>query len=74
MMLILNHVIINYIKENMPNRKVFVLSTQYLKDDFREANINVVTDNADVVVVGFDTSLVYENISKACELIRNGAL
>jgi len=72
-MLISNYVIINYIKENMPNKKVFVLGTEYLKNDFRRADINVVTDNADVVVVGFDTSLVYENVSKACELIRNGA-
>ena len=72
-MLISNYVIINYIKENMQNKKVFVLGTEYLKNDFREANINVVTEDADVVVVGFDTSLVYENVSKACEYIRNGA-
>ena len=73
-MLISNNVIINYIKENMPNKKVFVLGTDYLKEDFRAAHINVVAENADVVVVGFDTSLVYENVSKACEFIRNGAL
>ncbi|MBU3114266.1 HAD-IIA family hydrolase [Clostridium lacusfryxellense] len=72
-MLISNYVIINYIKENMPNKKVFVLGTQYLINDFKAANINVVTEDADVVVVGFDTSLVYENVSKACEYIRNGA-
>ncbi|MBU3179811.1 HAD-IIA family hydrolase [Clostridium psychrophilum] len=73
MMLISNYVIINYIKENMPDKKVFVLGTQYLKDDFKDANINVVTEEADVVVVGFDTTLEYENVSKACEYIRNGA-
>ncbi|MCB2307027.1 HAD-IIA family hydrolase [Clostridium estertheticum] len=73
-MLISNYVIINYIKENMPNKKVFVLGTDYLKADFRAANINVVTEGADIVVVGFDTSLVYESVSKACEFIRNGAL
>lgn len=73
MMLISNHVIINYIKENMPNKKVFILGNEYLKKDFREANIDVVNDNADIVVAGFDTSLVYENVSKACEFIRNGA-
>jgi len=73
MMLISNYVIINYLKEKMPDKKVFVLGTQYLINDFIEANINVVTDDADIVVVGFDTSLVYENVSKACELIRNGA-
>jgi len=73
-MLISNYVIINYIKDNMTNKKVFVLGTEYLKNDFKKANINVVTDNAEVVVVGFDTSLVYENVSKACELIRKGAI
>ncbi|MBU3186268.1 HAD-IIA family hydrolase [Clostridium estertheticum] len=73
-MLISNNVIVNYIKENIPEKKVFVLGTDYLKEDFRAANINVVTEDADVVVVGFDTSLVYENVSKACEFIRNGAL
>ena len=72
-MLISNYVIINYIKENMPNKRVFVLGTKYLIEDFIEAKINVVTDEADVVVVGFDTSLAYENVSKACEYIRNGA-
>lgn len=74
MMLISNHVIISYIKENMPNKKVFILGNEYLKNDFLDANINVVTDDADIVVVGFDTSLVYENVSKACDFIRNGAL
>lgn len=73
MLLISNHVIIDYIKENMANKKVFILGNEYLKSDFREANINVVNDDADIVVVGFDTSLVYENVSKACKLIRNGA-
>ena len=73
-MLISNHVIINHIKENMPNKKVFILGNEYLKNDFRRANINVVTEDADVVIVGFDTSLVYENVSKACEFIRNGAI
>jgi 4-nitrophenyl phosphatase len=74
MMLISNQVIINYIKENMPDKKVFILGNEYLKNDFVKAGINLVSDNADIVVVGFDTSLVYENVSKACELIRNGAL
>ena len=73
MMLISNCVIINYIKENMPNKKVFVLGTQYLKNDFVKANINVVTEDAEVVVVGFDTSLEYKNVSRACTFIRNGA-
>lgn len=73
MMLISNQVIINHIKEKFPEKKTFVLGNEYLKEDFKEAHINLVEENADVVVVGFDTSLVYENVSKACEFIRNGA-
>jgi len=73
MMLISNGVIINHIKETMSNKRIFVLGNEYLKSDFRESGINVVEEAADVVVVGFDTSLVYENLSKACAFIRNGA-
>lgn len=73
MMLISNQVIINYIKKEMPNKKVFVLGNEYLRKDFIDSNIQIVDENADVVVVGFDTSLVYENVSKACDFIRKGA-
>ncbi|MCI1716408.1 HAD-IIA family hydrolase [Clostridium sp.] len=74
MMLTSNQVIINYIKQNMADRRIFVLGNEYLKADFREAGINLAADDAEVVVAGFDTSLVYENISRACEFIRNGAV
>ncbi|MDF2880287.1 MAG: family hydrolase [Clostridiaceae bacterium] len=74
MMLISNQVIISHIKRNMSDKKVFVLGNEYLKNDFKESGINVVEDAADVVVVGFDTLLSYENVSKACDLIRKGAL
>ncbi|WP_378954727.1 HAD-IIA family hydrolase [Pelosinus sp. sgz500959] len=73
MMLISNQVIIRHIQEKMQDKKVFVLGNEYLKSDFIYSDINVVEDDPDVVVVGFDTSLAYENISKACKFIRNGA-
>lgn len=74
MMLISNQVIINHIQEKMPDKKVFVLGNEYLKSDFIYSDINVVEEDPDVVVVGFDTSLAYENVSKACKFIRNGAV
>ena len=73
MMLISNQVIIKHIQETMKNQKVFVLGNEYLKSDFIYSDINVVEEDPDVVVVGFDTSLAYENVSKACKFIRNGA-
>jgi 4-nitrophenyl phosphatase len=69
-----NQVIINYIKEKFPHKNVFLLGNNYLKEDFKEAGIKLVEENADIVVVGFDTSLAYENVSKACKFIRNGAM
>jgi 4-nitrophenyl phosphatase len=74
MMLISNQVIIKHIQETMPNQRVFVLGNEYLKSDFIYSDINVVEEDPDVVVVGFDTSLAYENVSKACKFIRNGAV
>lgn len=73
MMMISNQVIINYLKENMDGKKIFVLGNDYLKGDFKEAGIELVEEDADVVVVGFDTSLAYSNVLKACDFIRNGA-
>ena len=74
MMLISNQVIINHIQKTMQDKKIFVLGNEYLKSDFIYSDINVVEEDPDVVVVGFDTSLAYENVSKACKFIRNGAV
>lgn len=73
-MFISNHVIISYLLEKMPEKTVFVLGNSYLQDDFREAGVKLVEDNPDIVVVGFDTSLAYDRLTKACTFIRNGAI
>jgi len=73
MMLISNHVIINYLKKHAADQTVFVLGNEYLQNDFKEAGILLVDENPDIVVVGFDTSLAYDNLTKACTFIRNGA-
>lgn len=73
-MLISNSVIIEHLLDNMPGKKVYLLGTEYLRQDFEKAGINLVEENPDIVVVGFDTTLVYERVSKACHYIRNGAV
>jgi 4-nitrophenyl phosphatase len=73
MMLISNHVIINYLKKYAAEKTVFVLGNEYLQNDFKEAGILLVDENPDIVVVGFDTSLAYDNLTKACTFVRNGA-
>jgi 4-nitrophenyl phosphatase len=73
-MLLSSHVIIRHLQEKMPGKKVFLLGNEYLKGDFQDSNINLVEEDPDVVVVGFDTTLVYENVAKACTFIRKGAI
>ena len=67
-----NQVIINYIKNNHYNNKIYLLGTNYLKEDFKNEGIKLVEENPDLVVVGFDTTLEYDGVAKACHYIRNG--
>jgi len=67
-----NQVIIKYITENQKGRQVYLVGNDYLKEDFESAGIKPVDDNPNLVVVGFDTTLAYQQVSKACHYIRNG--
>lgn len=63
-----------YLRETYPNASVYVVGTKALQHSFLKSNINVVDTNADIVVVGFDTTLTYEKLEKACQMIREGAI
>lgn len=71
-LLIANQVIIDEICAKHPGKSVFILGTPLLKAEFAAAGIPVVEDNPDLVVVGFDTTLAYPALSKACAYIRQG--
>lgn len=70
--LISNEVLIDYLKEHTSHKKFFVLGTEFLKDDFKKAGYLLDEQNPDAVIVGFDTSLVYDKLTAACNLIKNG--
>lgn len=55
-----------------PGRKVYLVGTETLEQSFLAAGIPLVQDDADIVVAGFDTTLTYEKLTKACNFIRNG--
>lgn len=67
-------VAIEYLRRNHPGARVYLLGTEPLVRSFREEGIDLVEDDADIVVVGFDTTLTYEKLVRACDLIRGGAL
>lgn len=63
-----------YLNENYPCKNVFLVGTEDLKNELSAYNVNLVSDNPDVVVVGFDRELNYQKLEKACSFIDDGAV
>ncbi|AGI38859.1 HAD-IIA family hydrolase [Thermoclostridium stercorarium] len=66
-------VTINYLKKYYNGKRIYLMATEIVEKEFLERGINLCTDDADAVVVAFDTSLTYEKLNIACKLIRNGS-
>lgn len=66
---------IMYLKNKLPNGKVFLLGTKELEDEFINEGFEIVKErnkDVDFVVLGFDTTLTYEKLWIACEYISEG--
>ena len=63
-----------YLNQNYPEARVYLVGTQAFRRELVSYGINLVEEEADVVVVGFDTELVYEKLNKACHFLRRGAV
>ena len=66
-------VTIAYLNKYHKGESVYLLGTKALEDSFVQGGIPL-SENSKIVVVGFDMTLTYEKLEKACTLIRNGAL
>ena len=67
-------VTIAWLQRNHPDKKVYLVGTPLLEQSFRQGGICLTEENPDIVVVGFDTTLTYAKLEKACTFIRKGAL
>lgn len=67
-------VMIQYLKTYYPEKMVYLVGTPDLEENFRENGILLTQDMPDVVVIGFDLTLTYEKLRKACSYIRKGAV
>jgi len=63
---------IRYLKSNRAGKKVYLVGTPELCKQFEENNI-VLSEDADIVVTSFDTTLTYDKLRIACQLIQKGA-
>lgn len=64
-----------YLKGLKPGAKIFLLGTPYLEEEFEKAGFTLIRDRSerpDYVVLGFDTTLTYDKLWIACDLIREG--
>lgn len=67
------HATIDYVRRHFPDIcRPFVLGTEGLKDEFREAGFDVVDDSPDAVVIGFDRTLTYPRLSQAAYWLSLG--
>lgn len=73
-MMISSHVMIKYLQEHYPGKSIYVVGTQSLINEFKSFHMNLVDENPEIVVLGFDTSLTYEKMERACHAIRNGCI
>ncbi|MCR4615781.1 MAG: HAD-IIA family hydrolase [Clostridiales bacterium] len=72
--IISTHVTIDYLNKHHPGKSVYLLGNERLTADFEKGGINLVREDPDIVVLGFDTTLTYEKIRKAAKYISEGAL
>lgn len=63
-----------YLNQNHPGARVYLVGTAAFRRELLSYGIDLVEEDADVVVVGFDTELVYEKLNKACHFLRRGAV
>lgn len=63
-----------YLNQNYPGARVYLVGTRAFRGELLSYGINLVEENADVVVAGFDTELVYEKLDKAVHFLRRGAV
>lgn len=64
-----------YLNSLKPCSKVFLIGTEYLVEEFINSGFivsNKYEDDIDFVVLGFDTTVTYEKLWIACDLIRDG--
>lgn len=73
-MMVSTHVIIRWLKKNYDGKKLYVVGTPALQREFAENGWILDDHDPDIVILGFDTSLTYEKLAKACTFIRHGKL
>jgi 4-nitrophenyl phosphatase len=63
-----------FLNQNHPGKTVYLVGTRAFRRELESYGVPLTEENADIVVVGFDTELIYEKLNKACHFLRRGSL
>ena len=61
-----------YLHDRKPGARIFLVGTPSLQDEFNAHSFNLVEDDPDYAVLGFDTTLTYARLWKLCDHVRAG--
>lgn len=67
-------VTVQYLNTYYRRKRVYLVGTPELESSFRQGGVLLTEEPPDIVVVGFDTTLNYGKLERACTYIRQGAL
>lgn len=73
-MMISTHVILQWLEKHHHGKTVYVVGTPALCKEFEKHGWTLDEEHPDIVILGFDTTLTYDKLSKACTFIREGSL
>ncbi len=61
-----------YLREQHPGAKLFLVGTPSLEEEFRQYGFQLVQQEPQFLVLGFDTSLTYQKLWALCDFVRAG--
>jgi 4-nitrophenyl phosphatase len=64
----------DYINKNHNGKKVYLIGTNSLRGELIGSGINITENDADIVLLSYDTELTYDKLAKGCRLIKGGAI
>jgi HAD superfamily hydrolase (TIGR01450 family) len=64
--------VIHYLKKNKIEG-IFILGTESMKQEFKQAGFNIESKNPECVIIGYDTELTYVKLCKTALLLEKGA-
>ena len=61
-----------YLQNQKPASRIYLVGTPSLEEEFRDYGFQLVDQNPDFAVLGFDTTLTYEKLRKLSDFIMQG--